>query len=112
MSRRYEMDLSVKGYTGAADALHDALQEIFDFDLTFATADLIAFGGTGCLYGGESEEEFLERVSTAVWETNGGYCEVTLETACLEYVPRETHETTKDMYETWESKRSTHEQKH
>ena len=45
----------------------------------------------GNLCGGESEEEFTERLSLAVWRANGGYCSVTVDATYLENLPYETH---------------------
>ena len=51
------------------------------------------------LAGGESEEEFTERLSLAIWRTNGGYCEVIVSATFLENLPYEIHTLDEDDYE-------------
>lgn len=46
---------------------------------------------TEVLCGGESEKEFIERLSVAVWGANGAFCDVTVDATCLEYAPCETY---------------------
>jgi hypothetical protein len=43
------------------------------------------------LCGGESEEEFVERLSLAIWRANGSYCQVVVDATFLENLPYETH---------------------
>ena len=97
MSRRYRMDVEVMKYdTEKVDAVVDALNGEWEFNVEGPT-DLIgdeALGGTGesCLCGGESEEEFAQRVSKAVWAANGGFCEVYIRCYDLENIPCQTYE--------------------
>jgi hypothetical protein len=43
--------------------------------------------GMGSLCGGESEEEFSDRLATAIWKANGAYCEVEVQASYLEDDP-------------------------
>jgi hypothetical protein len=43
------------------------------------------------LCGGESEEQFTERLSVAIWRANGSFCEVVVNATYLEELPYETH---------------------
>ena len=43
------------------------------------------------LCGGETEEEFTERLSVAIWRANGGFCEVVVNATYLEELPYEIH---------------------
>ena len=43
------------------------------------------------LCGGESEEEFVDRLSEAVWKANGGPCRIEVRATYLEDLPYETH---------------------
>jgi hypothetical protein len=51
------------------------------------------------LAGGESEEEFTERLSLAIWRANGGFCEVVVSATFLENLPYEIHTLDEDDYE-------------
>ena len=51
------------------------------------------------LCGGESEEQFTERLSLAVWKANGEFCEVTINATYLENLPYEIHSLDEDDYE-------------
>jgi hypothetical protein len=43
------------------------------------------------LYGGETEEQFAERLAVAVWRANGTYCDVVVDATYLESLPYESH---------------------
>lgn len=47
--------------------------------------------GTGSLAGGETPEEFADRLSLAVWRANGGFCEVRVYSTYLEELPQDEH---------------------
>ena len=49
--------------------------------------------------GGETEEEFTERLAVAIWRANGGYCEVIVNATFLENLPYEIHTLDEDDYE-------------
>jgi len=51
------------------------------------------------LAGGESEEEFTERLAVAIWRANGGFCEVVVSATFLENLPYEIHMLDEDDYE-------------
>jgi len=50
------------------------------------------------LCGGESEEQFTERLSLAVWRANGRYCRVAVDATYLDELPYETHSLDEDDY--------------
>jgi hypothetical protein len=50
------------------------------------------------LCGGESEEQFTERLSLAIWRANGRYCCVVVDATYLESLPYETHSLDEDDY--------------
>ena len=97
MSRYYRMDVEVLKYdTARMEDVVDACNGEWEFNLEGPT-DLIGDGslrGTGedCLYGGESPEEFAQRLSKAVWKANGGFCEVYVRCYDLENIPCESYE--------------------
>jgi hypothetical protein len=51
------------------------------------------------LCGGESEEQFTERLSVAIWRANGGYCEVVVNATYLEELPYEIHSLNLEDYD-------------
>jgi len=58
--------------------------------------------GTSSLCGGESEEEFAERLSQAVWKANQGYCHVEVQATYLDVDPPSTiHSPSMDDYRQW-----------
>jgi len=97
MSRFHEMSVEVSGHDRAKVAEIQAAAEqewAFD-DWWFAGEDDAATmhaSGQSSLCGGETEEEFTERLSLAIWRANGGYCRVSVDATYLENLPYETHE--------------------
>jgi len=60
----------------------------------------ILFGeGMDNLCGGESEDEFADRVAKAVMVANGGPCEVEVGAICYEYIPSEIHTRDEDFWD-------------
>ena len=51
------------------------------------------------LSGGESEEEFTERLSLAIWRANGKFCDVSVDATFLEDLPYEIHTLDENDYE-------------
>lgn len=54
--------------------------------------------GEGTLSGGESEEEFVDSLSMAIWKANGGYCGINVIAIYLEDNPYNTYDPSKDDY--------------
>lgn len=50
------------------------------------------------LCGGETEEEFTDRLAVAIWKANQGYCEVEVLAFYLEELPYEQHVREEDDY--------------
>lgn len=92
MSRSYDMAIEIAGIKKEKkEAVKAAVEkewnvEIFHFDGRNAFAS-----GQGSLCGGESEEEFSQRMAKAVWKANGRYCEVTVKATYLDELPYETY---------------------
>ena len=53
----------------------------------------------GTLCGGESDEEFTDRLAMAIWKANQGYCEVEVQALYLEDLPYEQHVREKEDYQ-------------
>ena len=100
MSRRYDMDITVKGLKEKAHmALADeaisshwnasyGFLEPIEGDEPFRW--LFFTGGEGSLCGGETEEEFTGRIAEAIWDALGYYVSVTVTATYLEDLPHET----------------------
>lgn len=112
MSRSYEMRVTVKAYTRKhAGAIVAALNGEWEFDPGILPPKgrplppQLEAVGTSCLCGGESEEEFAERITHAVWTANRGYCEIEILATYLDVDPPSTiHALTEDDYREWRAK--------
>lgn len=56
------------------------------------------------LCGGETEEDFADRIADAVWKANQGYAEVNVIATYLEDLPYEIHERRYQDYMKWKKK--------
>jgi len=83
---------------GAEDFAKDGRGSLKDKPVLRATA-------RDNLCGGESEEEFADRLAGTIWKANGAYCEVTVYATYLESLPCETHVCGKSHYEKWDKAR-------
>ena len=96
MSQYYEMRVGITKsdprYEGhIIQALHNEWE--FEDDLEPLTYGEPGFtmSGRSSLCGGESEEEFSDRVAAAVFEANRGPCDVEVMATYLEELPCEIH---------------------
>ena len=94
MSRLYEMTVEIRGYDKQKQKpIMDACCEVWGFEAeefhyTPVTQALIA-SAQSYLCGGESEREFADRLTKAIWEANDAYCRVEVSTTYLEDLPCE-----------------------
>ena len=96
MSRYYRMSLEVQGpKPEKIEAIKKAALAEWSFsndDFTEKERDkYLTAIAEGNLCGGETEEQFALRLAKAIWKANGGFCRVTVEATCLEYIPSETY---------------------
>ena len=92
MSRSYEMSVEISGHRPEkANAVRDAAASLWGFADWYDQGDALTASAEGNLCGGESEEEFAERLSVAVWQANGAYCQVSLDATFLECRPHESY---------------------
>ena len=63
--------------------------------------DVLWSVGESVLCGGESEDEFAERLAGEVWKANGAFCRVEVTATYLEDMPCEVHVKDKVDYEEW-----------
>jgi hypothetical protein len=92
MSRAYEMSVTISGHELARiETIKAAAGEEWPFQDWCDNGEDLTASAEGQLCGGESEEEFTERLSLAIWKANGAYCAVTVDATYLESLPYETH---------------------
>jgi hypothetical protein len=58
--------------------------------------------GDGNLGGGESEEEFTDRVSDVIWAANGGFCTIHVYVTLLEDLLYEIHSREREDFDRWQ----------
>lgn len=63
-------------------------------------------GGESTLCGGESPDEFLVRLSAAVWEHLGRFVEIEIGVIYVEQAPTDSFTAEKEDYEKWLTKKS------
>ena len=95
MSRYYEMTVEITGYkAGKTQDIKDAFagEWVLEDQWGGTGGNLsLHLSGRGNLCGGESEEEFTDRLAIAIWKANGKYCEVVVNAIYLEEFPYKTH---------------------
>ena len=102
MSRYYGMSVAIKGSTPSKQEkiIEAASSEWVFEDFNWLAEPKILMGqGNEFLYGGESEEEFADRLAKAIWKANGKYCEVIVTATNLENPPTEQYRLGKKEYE-------------
>ena len=93
MSRYYDMGVEILGYApGREDQIKQAAEKEWPFvDWSSSGDENLQASAQDSLGGGESEEQFTERLSVAIWRANGNFCEVVVGAAYLDNLPYETH---------------------
>ena len=99
MSRHYSMTVTISGFSKAKrKAIEKAATEEWGFDDWSERGGKLSASYDSNLCGGETEVEFAERLSVAVWRANGRFCKVEVNATYLEELPCETHELGEDDY--------------
>jgi hypothetical protein len=86
MSRYYEMNVQISGFNkDKKDTIVEAAREEWDGfeDWEEQNTELHSIGD-GNLCGGESEEDFQDRLNKAIVKANGGPCKVNIHQKNLE----------------------------
>ena len=100
MSRYYEMMVTISDFAADKQAVVEAAaNDEWDFTDCSEGNGLIMLTGKESLCGGESEAEFAERITKAIWQANGQFCEVEVCATYLENPPYETYHLDEDDYE-------------
>jgi hypothetical protein len=105
MSRSYDMTVEISGYDPAkASEIQAAAEREWPFTDWWFSGDEDENGqdmqasAQHSLSGGESEEEFTERLGVAIWRANGKFCDVSVDATFLENLPYEIHTLDEDDY--------------
>jgi len=99
MSRAYSMSISIEGVANEkVTAVKAAAGKEWPFDDWFEHEGCLTASGDGSLCGGETENRFSRRLAKAVFEANGGPCQVVVDATCLEDLPYETYSFGEDEY--------------
>ena len=99
MSRAYDMALRVKGFDKKKyKDIKSAAEKEWNFDGWLADNGELEVSAEGSLCGGETEDEFVTRLSCAIWKANGKYCEVEVTATFLEDLPCEIHAPSEEDY--------------
>ncbi len=107
MSRYYEMQIEIEDFDPSrADQIEEAAEKEWSFENGwFGHKDnkgvllTLSNSGRANLTGGESEEEFVRRLTEAVWKANRGFCRVGVYAIYLEDPPCEHHELGEEEYQ-------------
>jgi hypothetical protein len=93
MSRPYDMSVEISGYDPAkVSEIQAAATEEWPFnDWSSPDETTMYASAQSTLCGGESEEQFTERLTVAIWRANGSYCDVSVNATYLDDLPYETH---------------------
>jgi hypothetical protein len=93
------MNVDIKSFNkDKEEAIKNAADAEWNWDTWETWNGALCGEGEASLCGGESEEEFAERLSKAIWTANGGYCEVNINQTNLDYVPCESYSLSQDAY--------------
>jgi hypothetical protein len=91
MSRAYDMYLQVAQFQPERrEGIKAAAQEIWDFEWFCDSPTLEGFGESS-LCGGETEDQFAQRLAKGIWAANGSFCEIVVNATCMESLPYESY---------------------
>ncbi len=100
MSRYYEMMITVNDpVPDRKDAIEEAARAEWDLGDCYEGDGAITLSGNGRLCGGETEDEFAERIAQAIWQANGQFCAVEVSATDLENAPCEIYQLGKNDYD-------------
>ena len=92
MSRSYNMFVSIRDYNRERlDAIKDAGYEEWNLQNWEEGGGLLTADENGSLAGGETEEEFADRLVKAIWQATGGFCPIEVRATYLEELPHEDY---------------------
>lgn len=102
MSRRYGMTITLEGIecrkVRSVKRAANRQWPLEEWDYRSGTLSSYAESD---LAGGETEEEFTDRIAAAVWGANRAYCAVHVDATYLEELPYESHMRDENDYKAW-----------
>ena len=111
MSSFYNMHIKISGHVvGMTKAIKTAANSEWEFDDWFEYDGKLSAGADGNLCGGETEKQFAERVSVAVWKANEKFCNVEINATYLQELPYETYSLDEDDFERLKAEVEKHDQ--
>ncbi len=107
MSLYYSIEIRVQGTNPTrATEIKEAAEAEWPFDADDwypyehpDNATAFQASATGKLCAALTEQELAHRLIRAIWEANGGYCEVEVLATCLENLPCETYQLGRNDFE-------------
>jgi len=100
MSRYYNMYVVITGANpGRFVVVKDAASAEWSFEEWDEYEGTLTASADGKLYAGETEEQFAERLSKAIWTGNDGPCEIEVRATYLEELPHDTYVFDESDYE-------------
>jgi hypothetical protein len=102
MSRGYEIAVEIEDFDACREnEITTAADNEWNFsDWNFSEHTKVLSGsGRSNLCGGESEREFAERVTKAIWRANKGFCKVGVTCTYLDELPYSYYEIGKDEFD-------------
>jgi hypothetical protein len=97
MSRYYSMRLCIEGFdANRSTEIKAAASYQWDFhddhwEERTNSRNYLECESDGCLCGGETDDEFVDRLSLAVWKANRGFCIIEVTAIYLDAIPSEFH---------------------
>lgn len=101
MSRRYYMRIHIaEPGLDRVGAIEIAVQEEWNVDSVTHVKETkeLYLSGESSLAGGETEEEFADRIAETIWKANGAYCEIEVGAVYLEELPCDYHIRSEEDY--------------
>jgi hypothetical protein len=99
MSRYYNMAVMIKGADPSRHpAIRSAASQEWDFTDWDSRDDFLMASADDRLCGGETEEEFAERLAGIIFRAHGGPCEVEVVATYLEDIPCDSYTFGPDDY--------------
>jgi len=107
MSRAYEMHVDIEGYEPErAEAVKNAANNEWPFDGWYEEEvseheHCLSAYGQCQLGGGETEDEFAQRLAIAIWKANQRSCCVIVQATFMEELPYESYILDEEDYKRW-----------
>ena len=100
MSRYYSMSVTITGaLPDRFTSLMAAASAEWGFDDWDSHEGILLGSGDAQLFGGETEQQFTERLTKAIWRANGGPCRVEVTATYLDELPCESYSLGADDYD-------------